>query len=324
MTTTAWEYFSTAGHSPRTRLAQWTNWGQRAFGSISVHPNDFQGFSGEAARIALGPIVLSVMNFTAADAANPAPEDAPDPEDAIVFSLPQSGSFRYMDGPDTPVEVETGDIYVRDLSRPWALSTRGQVGLVTLRVPFCEFAERLGDPGALVGRRLSGKLAEVACVTGVMRSALNLLEGGAGEPQRAILADTVLDALRLLQTGHPGTDGARDLSLRRKAFLHITGNLGDPDLSPASVARALGVGPRTLQRAFHGSGDTVQGVILDQRLSRAADALRTRANPSRAGVTQIAMTLGFNDAAYFSRAFSRKYGHPPSKILRMEGDQMDR
>lgn len=307
MSDTAWDHVSTTRFAPRDRLSRWTSWGRRAIGNIQVRPGNPRGFSATASRIALGPATLSVMHFTAASASNPAPEV----DDAIVFSLPQSGRFTYHAADGAGVRADPGDIYTRDLSRPWALSAQGDCRLITLRLPFRDFADRYGDPADFAGVLFPADRPEVACVTGILRSALTLLETGATPAQRQALAGTVLDSFRLLRPDAGTVAAAEGLSLRRQADLHISRHLDDPDLSPAGVARTLGVSPRRLQRVFQRSEETLQGAILDQRLERAAALLRS--GSAGRGITALAMDLGFNDVAYFSRMFSRKYGHPPSR-----------
>lgn len=309
-----WDHVTTQGFRPRDGLRRWTDWGRREFGGLQVRPSSPGAFTGKASRMTFGPAVLSVMSFSPAQAVNCLPDEGPEIDDALVFSLPRAGGFAYAGDGAAPVEVGVGDIYLRDLTRPWSAATRGESELITLRLPFDTFVSRLGDPQGLAGRVYSGHRPEVACVGGVIRSALALLETGPTPEQREILSRSVLDALELLTERDAAPTSPAALSLHRQALLHITSHLGDPELSASAVADALGVGPRSLQRAFQARGGTVQGTILDMRLARAARLLRD-AGP-RPSVTGLAMSLGFNDMAYFSRAFAAQYGEPPSRFGR--------
>lgn len=314
-----WDHVTTFGYRPHDRLSRWTAWAQRVFGGMHVEPGDRQGFAAEASCTDFGPACLTVMDFTPAHAVKCRPDTGNAADDALVFSLPQYGSFTYFDEGRGPVRVGPGDIYIRDLSRPWSLSTEGRSGLITLRLPFAALAERFEDPQGLAGQRVAGDRPEAACLGGVLRSTLAMLESGPGRAQREVLARTILDALQLLDPGPCAGPGGRpapadQVILRRRAVLEIARNLGDPELGPAGVARALGVGPHHLQRAFQGAGQTLQGVILDQRLDRAATILRDARGTGRPRITTLAMELGFNDPAYFSRAFRRRFGAAPSRF----------
>lgn len=315
MPNTSWEHFITSGFTPRDRLSGWTRWGERMFGSMRVRPNDPRGFFGEASWTDFGPLTVSEFRFTPSHAENPLSEDDQGLDDAIIVSLPQQGNCIYRNGQHVTA-IGEGDLYVRDLSQPWQMKAEGVTRLITLRIPFADFAARFGDPAAFVNRPHSGRRAEVGFASAMIRSALDMLRTDADAGRRAVLADTVLDGLRLLRDGESSAAAETTaLSLRRKAILHVARNLGDPELSPAGVARALDVSPRELQRAFQKSGETLQGVILEQRLDRGAALLSARPGQYRNGITRLAIALGFSDAAYFTRAFTRRHGIAPSRYM---------
>ncbi|WP_010141147.1 helix-turn-helix domain-containing protein [Oceanicola sp. S124] len=304
-----WDHFTTKGFRPRDGLRRWTEWGQSAFGGLQVSPRDLTDFAGRAARMPLGPAVLSVMTFSPAQALKRRPETAVGADDAIIFSLPRAGRFTYISGDDLPIAVNVGDIFIRDLAHPWSASAAGDSDLITLRLPYQEFAARYGDPQHLAGRHAATR-PEVACVGSILQTALTFLQSDPAEAQRDILARSVLDALGMLKPTERVQVTATE-SLHRAAVLYVARHLPDPELSPTMVARQMGVSPRRLQRAFHARGTTLQGTILDMRLSRAAEALCCWRGA--VGITDLAMSLGFNDTAYFTRAFARRFGHPPSR-----------
>ena len=86
--------------------------------------------------------------------------------------------------------------------------------------------------------------------------------------------------------------------------------LGEAGLSGARVADELGLSPRYVQQIFARMGTTAGAYILDQRLRRAAVLLRSDAERS---IGDIAMALGFCDAAHFSRCFRGRHGCSPSQ-----------
>ena len=307
-----WEHFTTAGFTPRDRLSRWTRWGERLFGNMRVRPSDPRGFFGEAAWTSFGPLTVSEFQFTPSHAENPVSEETRGFDDAIVLSMPQYGICTYTNESQS-TRLGKGDLYLRDLSQPWEMTAEDRTGLITLRIPFVEFAARFGDPAAYVNRPYSGERPEVACISSIIQSALMLLRADTDTARRSVLADTVLDGLGLLREETAASRETGALSLRRRALLHIAQNLDDPDLTPAGVAAALGGSQREFQRAFRKSGETMQGVILEQRLTRAASLLQARPGQYRKKITRLAIALGFNDAAYFSRAFARRYGVPPSR-----------
>lgn len=102
--------------------------------------------------------------------------------------------------------------------------------------------------------------------------------------------------------------GDRTTWLRVQAF--VEERLGDPDLSPESVAAAHHISVRTLQRLFSEHNTTVAGWIRTQRLERCR---RDLLNPRTAAtsVRAIAHSWGFPDQAHFTRAFRTAYGLTP-------------
>ncbi|MFJ8439340.1 helix-turn-helix domain-containing protein [Kitasatospora griseola] len=97
--------------------------------------------------------------------------------------------------------------------------------------------------------------------------------------------------------------------LVRRIREHIARNLGDPDLSPETIARAHHISLRYLHRLFEAEEMTVSRLILRSRLEASARDL-SRSGPS---VAAVAQHWGFGSAAHFSRAFRAAYGVSPSQ-----------
>jgi AraC family transcriptional regulator, positive regulator of tynA and feaB len=84
--------------------------------------------------------------------------------------------------------------------------------------------------------------------------------------------------------------------------------LADHDHSPAALAKEFNVSVRTLQRAFALTGDSVSSYVRNRRLERA------RRDVAAGGltITEIAARWHFVDGSHLTRAFKKRYGHPPS------------
>jgi AraC-like DNA-binding protein len=119
-------------------------------------------------------------------------------------------------------------------------------------------------------------------------------------------ADVGAGADRLL----PEQTHRQALGMRIQAF--VLAHLGDPDLTPGSIAAAHHISVSYLHRLFRqrNGGRTVAAWIREQRLERAR---RDLADPDQraTAVHAIAARWGFRHAADFSRAFRRAYGMPP-------------
>ena len=77
-----------------------------------------------------------------------------------------------------------------------------------------------------------------------------------------------------------------------------------------SAAAALGIHRRTMARRLSAEGVTFKHLVRDLRFEMACDMLATTNEP----MARIAEMLGYSDQTVFSRAFSRRFGRPPSHL----------
>ncbi|MGP4113909.1 AraC family transcriptional regulator [Streptomyces sp. 4N509B] len=134
--------------------------------------------------------------------------------------------------------------------------------------------------------------ADVPCVGGVVADLVTTLLAHEAESEHLL----------------PDPAHQQALGLRVQGF--VLAHLGDPTLSPGTIAAAHHISVSYLHRIFRRSGQTVAGWIREQRLEHARRDLtdpRQRDTP----VHVVAARWGFRHAADFSRAFRRAYGMPP-------------
>jgi len=112
----------------------------------------------------------------------------------------------------------------------------------------------------------------------------------------------------------PPDTSQRALVLRVHAFIEV--QLGDPGLSPATIAAAHHISVRYLYKLFEGEPTSVAGLIRERRLERCR---RDLLDPSLRGVpvSTIAARWGLTNAAHFSRAFRAAYGASPVEYRRL-------
>jgi AraC-like DNA-binding protein len=112
--------------------------------------------------------------------------------------------------------------------------------------------------------------------------------------------------------GHDAVGASAEL--RRGVMEYIRRNLVDSELRTSSIARALNVSPRSVQKVFEQRATTTSSFILQQRLGLAAERLTLEGG--RLSITDLAYDCGFSDSAYFSRCFSRYFGVAPRDYRR--------
>ena len=99
--------------------------------------------------------------------------------------------------------------------------------------------------------------------------------------------------------------------MRAEIRRYVRTHLQDPELGPASIARAYAMSVRALHALFEDGDASVAGLVRSERLPRCLEDLQL---PNGGSVTDIAFRWGFCDAAHFSRVFKREFGATPSEV----------
>jgi AraC-like DNA-binding protein len=151
----------------------------------------------------------------------------------------------------------------------------------------------------------------------IMRSLFELaLSDGAALSHQQLhrFNDMLLDAIANVATeiaGPPARRMTAQERVREDAIFYIERHLSNPDLCDREIALHCKVSARYLQASFAAAGTTVVGFIRNARLTQCrADLL----NPGLSDRTifETALSWGFSDAPYFSRAYKAQFGLSPS------------
>jgi AraC family transcriptional regulator len=155
----------------------------------------------------------------------------------------------------------------------------------------------------------------------LMQTALKLatlIESGASDQRLYLEALGVVLAHELVRINTGGNyaeaqcNGGLAAWQRRKAVAYIEEHLAEP-ISLEALARLVGLSACYFCRAFRQSlGMPPQRYQLSQRIERAKTLLAKRA----ASVTDISLTVGYNDTSAFCTAFRRLTGLTPSTYRR--------
>jgi len=140
--------------------------------------------------------------------------------------------------------------------------------------------------------------------------ALELPELDAGA--RVAAANAALELLRAaVEPSLPTNRAAERAAMRAEIRRYVRTHLQDPELGPASIARAYAMSVRALHALFEDADCSVATLVRNERLGRCLEDLQ---RPNGGSVTDIAFRWGFCDAAHFSRVFKRAFGSTPSEI----------
>jgi AraC-like DNA-binding protein len=111
------------------------------------------------------------------------------------------------------------------------------------------------------------------------------------------------------------TPEAHRRALLTRVHAFVQQRLGDPELSPGTVAAAHHISLRYLHKLFQEEGTTVAGWIRQRRLEGCRRDLADPALASRP-VAAIAARWGFSSASHFGQVFRAAHGMPPQEFRR--------
>lgn len=192
---------------------------------------------------------------------------------------------------------------------------------VWLRIPRESLPVSAPAVHQLLGGHMDGRAGIGSLVSGFMVRAARDIE--TYRPDEALRLSTVLlDLVGSLLAHELEADDAVPPDSQQRVLLHrihafIQRHLGDPRLSPATVAAAHHISVRTLHRIFEAQDTTVAAWIRARRLDRCH---RDLADPGarQMPIHAIAARWGFTDAPHFTRAFTATYGLSPSDYRRRQ------
>lgn len=201
-----------------------------------------------------------------------------------------------------------------DTSRPAAWHFDGAHDALLLRIPHERAA--LYSPT----RQLLEGTARAASRDGALGVAadffLRLSSGSVVDPAGTALlgrqgAGILTSAIALVAGGAEDASVANDDLLRKQVLSYLRRHMGEPNLTPDTIARAVNVSRRSLYRVFEAgeAGDTsVMGTLRRLRVERAKQLLVS--HPHRT-VRDVGAFCGFNDGQ-FPRAFRELVGMSPA------------
>jgi AraC-like DNA-binding protein len=107
---------------------------------------------------------------------------------------------------------------------------------------------------------------------------------------------------------------SQDQRLLKKIVKTMEDNIGDPGFKVERMAKEIGMSRTNLHRRVKAlTGFPPSELLRNIRLRKAAELLLSEAE----SVTQIGYIVGFDDSSYFSKAFKKEFGLPPSEYLRL-------
>ncbi|MER5901528.1 helix-turn-helix domain-containing protein [Streptomyces mirabilis] len=216
--------------------------------------------------------------------------------DLVAVHIIRSGSLRIEDT-GRRADLGPGTLCIRDLHTSWQFAYTAPTDCRVLILPRAGLLQHLYRTPLPALTVAPSTAPESRLLLAHLDAAWSLAEQLGPEATHA-----AGEAMAMLLTGLIRTHApivVPPQSLRAAATAYADSRLRDPDLAPATIARALNVSVRTLHRAF-ADGETVMAYVRRRRLEGARRELDCPGSPYT--VADVAARWQFADSSHFRRA----------------------
>jgi AraC-like DNA-binding protein len=308
---TAVQKFATDGIAPPERLAFWNALVDRVYSGTYVKSAS-EDFTGEMWTWQVGDLAMirprSTASFVGRD-----PRYTPD--ERLILHLQCRGSSSHRQS-GTETMLGAGDFVIASPHEAYAIDLAAHE-LLVVEFPRAPLAERFPGLDDALRQRMSGGTPGARVFHDFLLSLWRQSQQGFADPDwQEGVSQVFYDLVALAMRGATKPDAAApsaDSALRRRVLGIVEAQLADPALRTLNLAAACGASVRTIQNLFASMGTTPSAYILERRLARAAERLGAAPDAS---ITEVAFELGFNDSAYFARAFRQRFGVSPREWRR--------
>jgi AraC family transcriptional activator of tynA and feaB len=296
------------------RLGRWNAFGSETLTDMTVDPLDHASFEARLSRRLIGGIGFVWMETNAAVArCRSSGVGTWGGKDALLLTVQDRGESA-VDQRGRAGVLRPGDMVMRSGRGAWSTRVLGSMRSVTIKIPVHRLVTRFDDPERLAGHIIQGSSTSAKLAASLILSVRNSLDERPEDEWDAAIGDVVLDVVGLAcrsQAAAVTREPAGNQRLLDEARRFIDRTLDDPLLCVASIAAAIGVSTRTVQRLFVEVGETPGSYVLARRLDRAAHMLTGTIGSTAVPITELAFSLGFNELSHFSRSFTKRFGVSP-------------
>ncbi|MBX6721859.1 MAG: helix-turn-helix domain-containing protein [Dactylosporangium sp.] len=300
----------------RERAEFWADLVSRHVTPIRIEPSGAHSVHGEIRAHAIGALGVAQVSGMGVLASHTRAHIARATDHVYAACVHVEGEARLIRRGET-IALRPGDVFLTDSRHPFTFDLERRWRHLVVTMPVHWLDGRVARPEALAGAVLRGHpLAHLwACHLAAGVAVADQLSATAG----AIFARQSVELLgELLDESHrpgPTPSEAARAAIFASACRIIALEFGNPDLTPAVIARAVGVSSRTLARVFAAHGETVMRRVFDERVRQAARLLAAPEAADRS-ISAIAFGCGFNDLSHFGRVFARRMHATPSEWRR--------
>jgi AraC-like DNA-binding protein len=296
---------------PEARL-QWDETIRSIFGAVQMSIPSRAGFAGRVKVASFGEVDLTNVVSSGEEAVRTPRHISVDERPAYVIAFVRRGEVTIQQA-GRRCTARPGSFVLFDLQRPYHYAHPDASEVFSVKIPGAPLRARV----ARLEQMLATVRAADSGIGSVLRDSLESLARESSSIPDLVAANLASRIIDLVAVGLEayddlplGDSGTRQ-AIYKRALSVIDLHLGDPDLTPAAIAKAVGISARYLHRVFEEQTSTVGDLLRQRRLARGHEALL--ASP-RAPIKEIAYRCGFRSHAHFCSAFKKEFKLAPSDV----------
>jgi AraC-like DNA-binding protein len=225
-----------------------------------------------------------------------------DNQDLLKVAVQLKGAS-YFEQNNRSVLLSPGSWSIYDTTRPYTVSSMGNVELLTLLIPRARIVTHRLNLNDLIVRRFSGETGLGKLAYQFMTTAFAEITNVNPEHEWEIVgAISQLIRLAMLEVAGEQPDLSVREKWRERIKAYIDEHLRDPGLSLDQIALVMNCSKRYVHKIFESEGTSPAEYIWRMRLCRCREELRDPASANKS-ITEIAYSWGFSSSAHFSRTF---------------------
>lgn len=307
---------STEAVEPGRRLDYWLSLIGETFTRLECQVFGDQAMSGAMQTVRIGQIDLTHLRANGQTVRRTASLIAASGDDPLLVQIQRDGRCVLRQDGRTAV-AQPGDVLLYDSIRPYELVFDDlEHEAWILRLSRGQLESHVGGLQDLTATTLgSGNAAArtLVAMLGTLYDHVDQLHPASMHSMSEAVTSTVAAGLRSLPKANAKKVSNLAAYHLARVKTYVQQNLRDPDMSIASIAAAMQMSPDNLCRLFRNEPLSLSRWLWQQRLEACRRDL-CDARLARRGVSDIAFSWGFSDAAHFSRSFRAQFGISPREL----------
>lgn len=304
--------WSTEDVQPRDALAYWCDSICQVMLELDIEAAGADFFSAQLDQYKLGPTTANFLRATPQWVSRTRRRISRSHNDDFQLIHLRDGEFE-LEHYGRSGLLRGGDCVLVDSSEPYEVRCPRTTRCLVLQLPPQWLATWLPKPKSLAGRVLHPDTGWGAALSAAM-AALQ----PAGLKDLALPPGVVAEqiaSLLALAGGPVETESLRSNVLTDRLFRVLRDHYHEIGLTPAAVARDLGISARYLHHLFAKRTTTFGRELAEVRLERARELLNDR-RFAHIPIGDVASRCGFAEASHFARRFRSRHGFSPSDFRR--------